>query len=350
MLVAGFDSMCPDVVAGLGDELPTLARLARHGIFGRIPLTDSACTPPVWTSLMTGLGYRDHCVRGLTKNGTGQLWGADDVPAATLPDVVLNRAGLTAGLFNLPVITHPPRAVAGWMASGDMIYPQAVYPPHLDECLERYPAPYCNYSYDNDPISVEVVRRKVALIFREFMDRAEVSYGNLSGLLDYHEPDVLIAYWHYLDSIQHHMFAIPDRVNEAYLQADRMLGDLIERLSPERVVVVSDHGMRLKKECDAVGTITVDGNRLYVADWGGSRWVASGDHSEEALLVASRPAEVDRVPSRVEDVIHWAFRSIGVRPAAGPHSDCAPDPHQADTMTNAERRTVLARLQQLGYD
>ncbi len=349
LLVAGFDAMCPEVVARLGDELPTLARLARDGTFARIHLTDSACTPPIWTSIATGVAYGEHKVRGLTKNGTGELWSAGDVATATLPDVALNKAGLTVGLLNLPVTTHPPRALAGWMTSGDMIYPQAVYPPRLADRLERYPDPYCSYDYDVDTISVDVVREKTGLIFQEFIDRAQVSYRNLSALLDYHEPDVLMAYWHFLDSIQHHMFAIPERVAEAYRLADQMLGSLIERLSPERVLAVSDHGMRLKHEHEAVDTITVDGHRLYVTDWDGHRWVVSGDHSSEALLAASWAESPDQIPTRVEDVLPWALRAAGIEYDSGRLPDSAPALQQVDLMTDAERGSVLARLRELGY-
>ena len=173
--------------------------------------------------------------------------------------MLLNRQGVTVGLFNLPVVTHPPRPLAGWMTSGDMLYPQRCYPAQLQGALERYPDPDCPYDYPPEPVTEADARAKHDAIFAEFTDRAEVGCRNLIRLLDWLEPEVMIAYWHHLDSIQHHLLYDEERTDRAYGQVDGLVGALIDRCEPHRVVVVSDHGMRLPVADDGGALVEMAG-------------------------------------------------------------------------------------------
>ena len=199
LLVIAIDAMSPRRVVALGGRLPALHRLAQEGTVTELAVGDHPCTTEQWTSFATGLPRRGHRVRGLTREDRGQLWGADALPRERLPDVMLNRQGVTVGLFNLPVVTHPPRPLAGWMASGDMLYPQHAYPAHFEGAMEPYPDPYCRYDYPPGPVTEADVKSKHDAIFAEFTDRAEVGCRNLARLLEWLEPEVMIAYWHHLE-------------------------------------------------------------------------------------------------------------------------------------------------------
>ena len=82
LLVIAIDALSPRRVAALASRLPTLHRLAREGRLTELPTGDHPCTTEQWTSFATGLPRRRHRVRGLTREGQGELWGADAFPAS----------------------------------------------------------------------------------------------------------------------------------------------------------------------------------------------------------------------------------------------------------------------------
>jgi hypothetical protein len=350
LLILAIDAMGPQRVRALGDGLPALHALAAGGQVHALPVAGDPCSTELWSSFATGLPAQQHAVRGLTRGDTGELWRADALPRGRLPDVVLNRAGLTVGLLNLPVACFPPRPLAGWMACGDMLYPQDAYPPALADGLEPYPTPTCRYDWPPGPVATEALRAQHSAIFGEFMERGRVSLRNLHRLLDGLIPDVVIAYWHFLDSIQHHLLYDEGRTTQAYALADGFVGELCDRLDPERVVVVSDHGMRLPGPGDDGELVGISGLTLLEMQWGERRYLSSGVHTDRLLCAASWPEGGAPPPAGIHEVLPWALRACGLpwepRDGDGVAGEACADGPQ---MTSDERETVLERLRQLGY-
>lgn len=231
-----------------------------------------------------------------------------------------------------------------------MLYPQDAYPPAVADGLEPYPAPTCRYDWPPGPVSEEALREQHAAIFSEFMKRGRVSLRNLHRLLDGFTPDVVIAYWHFLDSIQHHLLYDEARTAEAYGLADGFVGDLCDRLDPERVVVVSDHGMRLPARGDDGELVEIGTLTLLEMQWGERRYLSSGVHTDRLLCAASWPESGERPPAGMHEVLPWALRACGLpwqpRDDASVATEARVDEPQ---LTPEERETVLERLRQLGY-
>lgn len=349
LLVIGVDAMCPQRVLKEGPAVGNLHRLWSHGSLFDIQMGDDPCTPEVWTSFATGLSRSDHCVRGLTVDDSGQLWEADDLPPAHLPDRILNSQGITTGLFNIPVVTYPPRPTAGWMTCGDMLYPQRVYPKNLAQRLAPYPPSSCDYHYpEGVSISEPMVRRKHECIFEEFTRRGQISFNNLVALLEWVEPEVVVAYWHFLDSIQHHLLCQEEKVSAAYRLVDSFVGELTERFSPENMVVVSDHGMRAVSEDDeGEGLMRVGEWELLQMHWHGHRWLSSGVHSNRALCIASWPSRRQGRPETIEQVLPWALNHCGIDWRPAPTGALATG--QSKQLSPPHRRRILRRLRDLGY-
>lgn len=353
LLVIGVDAMSPDLVRSLRPRLPHIDQLTSAGGLFDVEVRGDPCTPEIWTSFATGLAREKHPVRHLTVHESGELWRADAVPQSYLPDKVLNSQGIATGLFNIPVITYPCRPTAGWMASGDMLYPQSVYPPQFGELLEPYPPPACDYYYAEDvTVTEDMVREKHDHIYREFTERGQVSLRNLKRLLDWLAPDVVIAYWHFLDSIQHHLLCDSQRIAEAYVLVDDFVGDLVSRYEPDHVLLVSDHGMRLVTETDGGERLVTIGDwDLMEMRWEGRRYVTSGVHSGTALCAASWPvADEDGQPQAIEEILPWALGSAGIDWAPCGDTPSVGVPGDASEMTPDERRAVLQRLRDLGYE
>ena len=350
LLIACVDAMCPMRVRREGPNLPWMHALACGGSLFDVGVPDDPCTPEIWTSFATALPAEAHGVRELTINGSGDLWRADAVPAGHLPDVVLNTQGLTTGLFNLPVVAFPPRATAGWMASGDMLYPQHVYPQCLRSRLEPYPGPLCNYDYPEGPdaLSEKAVRDKHDSIFREFAQRGHVSTRNLIQLIEWLAPDVVMAYWHFLDSIQHHMLCDDERISAGYRIVDEMLEELTERFSPERILVVSDHGMQPPRGIDGNGTLVRIGDRIMMETrWGGHRHLISGEHSTTALCAASWSSDPGDRPGAIHEVLPWALRAAGIDWM--PVAEISDSVDADDDIGQPEKDIIMQRLRELGY-
>ena len=129
---------------------------------------------------------------------------------------------------------------------------------------------------------------------------------------------------------------------------DDIIGELIDRCEPERVVVVSDHGMRLPEASD--GGALVEIGRLTLREmWeDGARWLSSGTHSDRALCLASWWAEPVGLPRRLAEVLPWALTACGLA-WEPPDAPSTADPLHDDATTPRQRETVLRRLRDLGY-
>lgn len=255
-IVIGLDGGTFKVIDRLVAEgrMPVLERIAREGVRGPLESTVITNSFPAWTTCTTGVNPGKHGIyyallRDRTRYGM-KLMNSSDVKARRLWDL-LNEAGLTAGVVNVPG-TYPPQPIGGFLVT-DMLTPslesRLTEPESLKaEMLERLG----DYIIDV-PIGLggkEYVRERLR---RSIELREELALW----LLDRYDPDFFMCIFTELDRCQHRFWndADPEHplhesgnpyrgvVDEVYERCDRAVGRILEHAgAAARVLIVSDHG------------------------------------------------------------------------------------------------------------
>jgi len=261
IIVVGLDCAAPELVfEAWRDDLPTLGRLMREGVWGRLESTIPAITVPAWSAMMTGkdpgqLGFygfrnrKDHSYDGLA------MANARSVRQPRLWHV-LSDAGLRVGAIGVPQ-TYPVAPVNGHMVSC-FLTPNArsefTYPPELkaeisgwidgDEFLVDVP----NFrSDDKDRILADIYRMadQHFTVCERLLEREQYDFFMT---VDMGVDRIHHAFWKYMDP-KHPKHEPGNRfqsaIHDYYVHIDRRVGRLLE-LAGEDVTtfVVSDHGAK----------------------------------------------------------------------------------------------------------
>jgi predicted AlkP superfamily phosphohydrolase/phosphomutase len=230
--------------------LPNLSGLIARGVHSHLRSTIPPLTAPAWTTMMTGTNPGRHGIYDFTTADEGTYGRHLTTSRDRLTRPVwhlLNDAGLSCGVANVP-ITYPPDKLEGYMMSGEIgapaFTPQAVHPDTLHSEIK---------AVGGFPMEA-VVRSergyRLAALDAQLANRATV----FTYLLDNHPTDAFIGVVNYVDHLQHFFLLDPlvedeagEKVNvllRGYQAADRLLGQILERLGPEvNFVVASDHGV-----------------------------------------------------------------------------------------------------------
>lgn len=246
-IVIGIDGACWDVLRPLLDagELPNLSALLSRGAARPLLSTRPPISPVAWTTMMTGVNPGRHGITGWADLVTQRVFSSGDVQAPFLWEL-LSRAGLTVGVFNVPM-TCPAEPVNGYMVSGEIgaaeLDARMFYPAQLlaetRAVTSEYPLP-----------AAEAERTRYG--FDRLQANARSRYELMAHLLRTRPADVVIAAVNYVDYAQHtglktrRTDGSEDVVAWAYRQADRFVGMVLEHAAEDAwVLVASDHGAGL---------------------------------------------------------------------------------------------------------
>jgi predicted AlkP superfamily phosphohydrolase/phosphomutase len=257
LLLVGLDGADPGTTDRLIDQgrLPRLAALGRRGVRRPIRSTVPAATYPAWTTALTGVNPGRHGVFDFTvTEGYRVRFGA---PRPAVPTWLesLGAAGLRVGAIGFPGRLHGERLsafhVAGWEsplegeAGRRHVRPHGLY----DEILRRVgPRAFEHEAVDELRAADGAWRDRLADALRDAL-RARTELALAAAAF---EPvDVLAVHYQAVDTAGHHGHPphgtrapeVPPAIAAVYDAADEAVGRLIDELGPERVVVVSDHGM-----------------------------------------------------------------------------------------------------------
>ncbi len=258
-LVLGLDGATFQVIDPLlaQGKLPTLARLQREGVRATLTSTVPPNSAPAWVSFMTGVNPAKHGILDFREMDlrrydvyTGDFVNATSFAGHTIFDLIGQHArGVVA--FRVPM-TFPVWPVQGIMVAG---YPTPdrkrayTYPPHLADAL----TPIALHSHDEIlKAGIEEERRnadfEISLLLehmgRWIQEDAHDFYMAVTGITDgFHHK-----FWKYHDPT--HPLHNPEWsesekniIREYYQKLDAMLGELLELVDEEwLVVVMSDHG------------------------------------------------------------------------------------------------------------
>lgn len=257
LLVFGLDGATLDLVQpwAAAGHLPTLARLMAAGTVGPLRSTLPPVTAAAWTSFMTGRDPRHTGVYDFFRGQAGRhnLISGVDVVDPTLWDL-LSRAGLRAGVLNVPV-TYPPRPLNGYLVPG-LLSPdqgQTTYPPN-------FLAPYRDElgPYRLTPTTLFQPGRETAFI-ADLNQVLETQIRYALCIARDHPSDFLMVHFLVTDIAQHALWRHLDSshpwhdraqaqryghaVRELFGRIDAALGQLLIRLPGDTtVMVMSDHG------------------------------------------------------------------------------------------------------------
>lgn len=263
VLVIGLDGATwrllePWLAAG---ELPVLAGLVAAGAHGPLRSTLRPESSVAWSSFATGVNAGRHGVFGFA----GHVPGSYKVRLMTAADVQMPLFwewtaghGIRTGIFNVPLVTYPPRPLPeGSFSVGGLITPglssSFTWPPALrDELLARLPGYRLDTEMDQAGLSDEQIITGLAELIRTHLEAA-------LHLVRTRQPELFVAVFMATDRIQHHLWRHLDprhprydaarsparapRILALYRQLDAAVGALIAAAADDAtVVIMSDHG------------------------------------------------------------------------------------------------------------
>jgi len=244
-LLVGLDAACWEYLDPLlrTGQLPHLAELVARGTSGTLRSTMPALTPVAWASLITGKnpgkhgvfdmvcrppgGYVQHPTSARVRQGT-PFWQR------------LNDAGVRVGVVNVP-FSHPPDRIDGFALCGFGTPASARDLTHPAEALEWIEAA-CG-PYAPDVISTDPGNSTPQAILAQELQHQSSLVEIACRLVDRYPVEVLVINLMLLDHANHFIgdMALVERaMRDSYAH----LGQLLRRLQPDNVMVLSDHGSR----------------------------------------------------------------------------------------------------------
>lgn len=283
MVVFGVDGATFDILdKGIAEgDLPAFGAIQAEGSHAVLRSMDPMFSPLLWTTMASGKPPEDHGVRGFHVQAT----------AAKVPRLwdIAEAEGYSVGIYKW-LVSYPPRPVDGfivpaWLAPGPETWPgelSFVKELELSNRLKRR-----NVAARRSGVQLalagiphglrvgtlwEALRWKV----RERLERPDddarfAALHQLRGQIDRdvfihslnrYNPDLATFSWYATDGLAHRFWkyhepssfesvddeksmAYGDSLTHAYLQADEILGEILERVGPETtVVILSDHGFK----------------------------------------------------------------------------------------------------------
>ncbi len=303
-----FRALRPLVEAG---DLPTFQSIFEGGAHGVLLSTIPSVTPPGWVTSYTGVDPGKHNVFDF-KDHTTYLEGdlKYELASATSVSVrappfwsILNQAGLTVGMVNIPM-AYPVSEVDGYWIAG---FPSPtegdglMYPEDLADQVRTAVPDYTFYGGAKD---LEEGRpdRYLEITNKVSQDRAKA----FLHLMDKHPTDVAMMVFTEVDRIQHYFWASwdPDhplhtaeraRFSHAFRDHYRVLDDclkeMLERVGPDvPVVIYSDHGGQPSSRNIHLNSYLVEKGIIVIQGKGGGKRTGNQPRVRAKLLDRRRIA------------------------------------------------------------
>lgn len=250
-LIYGVDGLSNRVIQRMGrEELPNIHKIQKqtdenHGDFQSYICEgyDAPHTGPMWNSLYTGLKPEEH---GLMSGG----WEQGDSKfhqMYTVWDKLSEETDKDIALYGMPM-TYRAKPIQGWMISGFVsptiksLFDNMTYNVEVDnDFLELTSAYMAQVEFDGIHQGVDT---------EDFMDVFQPGeYERLDKFKEIirnkeEKPDIVGYGTTYADKIGHAEEVRPQNkyTRQVYKDIDKILGELLETLDPENVIIISDHG------------------------------------------------------------------------------------------------------------
>ncbi len=262
VILIGLDSAPPELLLErFLDKMPTIRRLVKNGISGRMRSCDPPITVPAWMVMMTGMDPGQLGIYGF-RNRKG--WSYSDYYLTTstmikekpIWEIIAQKGGMKSCLIGVPP-SYPVRPIMGNLISCFLtpgLEKEYTYPHELrDEVAEivgeyEFDAAFRN---DNRDEILEAIRRMTNKRFdlaNYMIEQKEWSFFMLVeiGLDRLHH-----TFWKYFDDT-HPRFESGNRfemvLEDYYILLDKRIGELIESGGEDTIIIIaSDHGSKAMK-------------------------------------------------------------------------------------------------------
>jgi len=258
--VIGLDCAAPQLVFDRYlDDLPNLKRLVEGGVYGRLRSCDPPITVPAWTCMTTGV---DAGMLGLYGFRNRQDYTYDGLTFATSLAVQreriwerLSREGLRSIVIGVPQ-TYPPKPFKGEMVTCFLtpsIKNQYTHPPDLrnevaDFLGEDYLLDVKGFRTDDKRYILDQCYKMTDQRFRLARHFVQTRPWDFFMMVEMGPDRVYHGLWSYTDPT--HPKYVPGNpfencIRDYHVYLDARMGELVEDLGPECVVLVaSDHGAK----------------------------------------------------------------------------------------------------------
>ena len=273
VLVVGIDALDPRLVLENIELFPNMKEMIDSGVGGAYAgYAYGYGSYDNWTTLYTGLDPKEHEVINNKYKGIKKPTTSDLLDKKPFWEILNKDVGLTVGVFNA-CITYPATSIQGYMASNDRrsrfsdnIEEGDVLTPIFsskDKHLQKYlkgelgfperPKSIEKYGYtweearENNDIIRDILSSDNyyddGLHYLEHV--LNFLEENMKVLEDKNPVDVMWVYTETLDTLQHFQSYAKNKriIIEAMQKIDQFIGKVRETLSPENIIVLSDHGI-----------------------------------------------------------------------------------------------------------
>jgi predicted AlkP superfamily phosphohydrolase/phosphomutase len=263
VLIIGLDGGTFDLIRPWVDEgkLPNIARVMQSGANGNLRSTIPPMTFPAWNAFMTGKNPGKHGVFDFMerKDGTYELEikNAGHRKSETIWKIA-SRHGKRCAIMGVPV-TYPPEEINGIMISGfdaPVLDERIMYPREVFHELKDKVGQYIVSADFTKHLRAGRIDDTVKSFFVAIDRKAETAKYILKReawdlfMIVFGETDAAIHYfWKYHDRHSPQRSKKPsknpsfDPIYEIYNRVDKRIGEILEMVSGETVVIMmSDHG------------------------------------------------------------------------------------------------------------
>ena len=287
IFILGLDCADPELLFDRWrDELPTINKLIKGGVHGKLRSVHPPITSPAWACMTTGSDPGELGIYGFRHRKIGTY---DDKYLA-LSDAVkkeriwekLGRKGKKVIVLGVPQTFPVMKGVNGYLVSSFLTPSTAsdyTWPPELKneiESISRFDGEYSTsdrgYMLDVEDFRSENKKKILREIFEMTEKRTRVAMEMMEKDWDFFMavfmgPDrVHHGFWKYMD--EKHKDFIPgnpykDSILNYYRYLDSRIKRLIERLDEDtNILLVSDHGAKRLDGCIAINEWLIDNGYL----------------------------------------------------------------------------------------
>jgi len=251
VLIIGLDGASWDLLTPWIKEkkLPTLEKLMKNGIYGKLESVIPSLSAPAWTSLATGKNPGKHGIFDFVTSD-GRIVNSNDVKEERVWNI-LSKNGFSCCVINFP-ITYPPQKINGCMISSFLTPPgreDFTYPSFLIKMLKKY-----DYKIDLEfekyklPKDVDRIKKYYLRfeLLREIYDIVEKRFEISIKLMRVKNWDFFIIVLKMTDSICHLFWDRKDILLEFFKKLDKYIKKTIQEFEKNGddcfTFVISDHG------------------------------------------------------------------------------------------------------------
>ncbi len=237
-------------------ELPVLQTLIDNGCRGILHSTVPPSSPPAWASMITGVNPGKHNIYDFSYIDTlYRKQPIDAMSRISAPPLwrIMNQAGLSIGMVNLP-IHYPPETVNGFIVCG-LVTPSSArtftYPPELGSEIGNAGEQWI--------IGQTLARGGSPREFlKEITEKTRRQADWILRLQKKYQPDFLMVVFDGTDKIQHFFWKywddthprhdlkasafLKDAIPSYYRFVDACIGEVINARPDNDILIVSDHG------------------------------------------------------------------------------------------------------------